>query len=165
MVIGGHPTHPISYILLIFCVLVLVLSALSALSAFWKLLRFKLLILKIRPTGFRMTSFRRLHFPKAEFGSRKSNSFPWSCAMELFMQGSSTKKMLCDHNRHRAALKGTNLRGRTPICGFLRVPAVFCETQRFSAKICISQMLCFLLFPNICRRSGRIFSADFWRIL
>ena len=27
----------------------------------------------------------------------------------------------------RAALKGTDLREQTPICGFLRVPAVFCE--------------------------------------
>ena len=43
---------------------------------------------------------------------------------------------------YRAALKGTNLRGQTPICGFLRVPAGFCDF--FSAKICVSQKLCFL---------------------
>ena len=34
---------------------------------------------------------------------------------------------------NRAALKGTNLRGQTPICGFLRVPAVFCGFLRKSA--------------------------------
>ena len=47
----------------------------------------------------------------------------------------------------RAALKGTNLRGQTPICGFLRVPAVFCGFLRKSAvfcEICVSQMLRFL---------------------
>ena len=40
-------------------------------------------------------------------------------------------------------LKGTNLRGQTPICGFLRVPAVFCgscENQRFFCEN--------LRFPN-----------------
>ena len=31
----------------------------------------------------------------------------------------------------RAALKGTNLKGRTPICGLLRKSAVFCENLRF----------------------------------
>ena len=36
----------------------------------------------------------------------------------------------------RAALKGTNLRGQTPICGFLRVPAVFCGFLRKSAVFC-----------------------------
>ena len=40
----------------------------------------------------------------------------------------------------RATLKGTNPRGRTPICGFLRAPAVSCENQRFSTKICASHM-------------------------
>ena len=42
-----------------------------------------------------------------------------------------------------AALKGTNLRGQTPICGFLRVPAKICGFLQKSAKICVSQMLCF----------------------
>ena len=42
--------------------------------------------------------------------------------------------------KNRAALKGTNLRGQTPICNFLQVPAVSCENQHSSAKICI--------FPN-----------------
>ena len=32
-------------------------------------------------------------------------------------------------------LKGTNLRGQTPICGFLRVPAVFCEDLRFPTAL------------------------------
>ena len=36
----------------------------------------------------------------------------------------------------RAALKGTNLRGQTPICGFLRFPAVFCGFLRKSAFFC-----------------------------
>ena len=36
----------------------------------------------------------------------------------------------------KAALKGTNLRGRTPICGFLRVPAVFCGCLRQSVVFC-----------------------------
>ena len=30
------------------------------------------------------------------------------------------------HESGRAALKGTNLRGRTPICGFVQVPVIFC---------------------------------------
>ena len=41
------------------------------------------------------------------------------------------------------ALKGTNLRGQTPICGFLRVPAVFCGFLRKSAVFCEN-----LRFPN-----------------
>ena len=59
-------------------------------------------------------------------------------------------EIFCAHPlpKSRAALKGTNLRGQTPICGFLRVScgfsAVSCENQQFSAKICVSQMLCFL---------------------
>ena len=44
---------------------------------------------------------------------------------------------------NRAALKGTNLRGRTPICSFLRVPAVFCGFLRKSAVSCEN-----LRFPN-----------------
>ena len=43
----------------------------------------------------------------------------------------------------RAALKGTNLRGQTPICGFLRVSAVFCGFLRKSAVFCEN-----LRFPN-----------------
>ena len=44
----------------------------------------------------------------------------------------------------RATLKGTSLRGQTPICGFLRVllfSAVAWENSAVSAKICASQML------------------------
>ena len=37
----------------------------------------------------------------------------------------------------RAALKGTNLRGQTPICGFLRVPAVFCVDMLSSGDLSI----------------------------
>ena len=36
---------------------------------------------------------------------------------------------------NRAALKGTNLRGQTPICNFLRFSAVSCENLRFDAKM------------------------------
>ena len=43
-----------------------------------------------------------------------------------------------------AALKGTNLRGQTPICGFLRAPA--CGFRQFPAEICgFCENLC---FPN-----------------
>ena len=66
----------------------------------------------------------------------------------------------------RDALKGTNLRGQTPICGFLRLPAVFCgflrfsavscENQRFPAKICVSQMLCFLGKGENLQKSAKI---------
>ena len=55
----------------------------------------------------------------------------------------------------RAARKGTNLKGQTPICNF---PRVSCENLRFSAKISFSQVLC---FPGIIegenqRKSARI---------
>ena len=40
---------------------------------------------------------------------------------------------------HRGPRKGTNLRGQTPICGFLRVPAVFCGFLRKSAVFCENQ--------------------------
>ena len=43
----------------------------------------------------------------------------------------------------RAALKGTNLRGQTPICGFLRFPAKICGFLRKSAVSCEN-----LRFPN-----------------
>ena len=73
------------------------------------------------------------------------------------------KKNQSHLNFHRAALKGTNLRGQTPICGFLRIPAVFCrfsavscENQRFSAKSCASQMLCFLGKGENLQESARI---------
>ena len=36
----------------------------------------------------------------------------------------------------RAALKGTNPRGQTPICGFLRVPVLFYGFLRNSAVFC-----------------------------
>ena len=60
---------------------------------------------------------------------------------------SSSQKVLRSlwdaQNNSRAALKGTNLRGQTPICGFLRVPAVFCGFLRKSAVFCEN-----LRFPN-----------------
>ena len=43
----------------------------------------------------------------------------------------------------RATLNGTNLRGQTPICGFLRVPAVFGHFLRKPAVFCEN-----LYFPN-----------------
>ena len=52
-----------------------------------------------------------------------------------------TLRTLENPRKYRAALKGTNLGGQTPICGFLRVPAAFCgflENLRFPAKICVS---------------------------
>ena len=45
--------------------------------------------------------------------------------------------------QHRAALKLTNLRGQTPICGFLRVPVLFCGFLQKSAVFCKN-----LCFPN-----------------
>ena len=56
----------------------------------------------------------------------------------------------------RAALKGTNLRGQTPICGFLRKSAVFCGFLRKSAVFCISQMLCFLRKGENLQESAKI---------
>ena len=52
----------------------------------------------------------------------------------------------------------TNLRGQTPICGFMRVPAVFCKSQslQFSAKICVSQMLRFLGEGENLQKSAKI---------
>ena len=50
---------------------------------------------------------------------------------------------LLSRSKLRAVLKGTNLRGQTPICNFLRVPAVFCEHLRFSVKIRVSQCFVF----------------------
>ena len=55
----------------------------------------------------------------------------------------------------RAALKRTNLRGQTPSCGFLQVLVVFCEDLRFSAKICVSQMLCFLAKRENLQKSAK----------
>ena len=60
----------------------------------------------------------------------------------------------------RAALTGTNLKVQTPICGFLRVPAVFCSSLQRSAvfcKICVSdwQMLRFLGKSEILHRSAK----------
>ena len=46
-------------------------------------------------------------------------------------------------NNYRAARKGTNLRGQTPICGFLLVPAKICGFPRKSAVSCQN-----LRFPN-----------------
>ena len=63
-----------------------------------------------------------------------------TCRVRISLQKPSLKMSPLS----RAALKGTNLRGQTQICGFLRVADVSCEHQRFSAKSRVSQMLCFL---------------------
>ena len=55
----------------------------------------------------------------------------------LSSAGTGKNCALYEGAKSRAALKGTNLRGQTPICGFLRVPAVFCSFLRKSAKICV----------------------------
>ena len=72
----------------------------------------------------------------------------------------TTRHLLSTLLKARAALKGTNLRGRTPICGFLRVPAVFCgflrKNRRFPAKICVSPMLRFPGKGENQRKSARI---------
>ena len=41
-------------------------------------------------------------------------------------------------------------------CGFLRFPAVSCENLRFSAKICVSQMLRFLGKGENLQKSAKI---------
>ena len=64
------------------------------------------------------------------------------CKPYVIVQSSFETK-LCNATDIRAALKGTNLRGQTPICGFLRVPAVFCGFLRKSAVFCEN-----LRFPN-----------------
>ena len=49
----------------------------------------------------------------------------------------------------RAALKGTNVGGQTPICNFLQES---CGFLRVSARICASQTLCFLgRGENLCK--------------
>ena len=58
--------------------------------------------------------------------------------------------------RRRAALKGTNLRGQTPICGFLRVPAVFCGFLRKSAVFCENLRFPNALFSRKRRESAKI---------
>ena len=66
--------------------------------------------------------------------------------------------VITQHHMQRgggAALKGTNLRGRSPICGFLRVPAVFCE------KICVSQRVRFLRKGEICKISELLRKSAF----
>ena len=61
------------------------------------------------------------------------------------------------YTRTRAALKGTNLRGQTPICGFLRVPAVFCGFLRKSAVFLRKSAFpkCFVFKENL-RESAKI---------
>ena len=56
----------------------------------------------------------------------------------------------------RAALKGTNLRGQTPICGFLRVPAIFCGFLRKSAVFCENPRFPNALFSRKRRESAKI---------
>ena len=56
----------------------------------------------------------------------------------------------------RAALKGTNLRGQTPICGFLRVPAVLGGFLRKAAVFCENLRLPNALFSKKRRESAEI---------
>ena len=56
----------------------------------------------------------------------------------------------------RDALKGTNLRGQTPTCGFLRVPAVFCGFLRKSAVSCENLRFPDALFSSKRRESAKI---------
>ena len=105
-----------------------------------------------------MAPFRRPFLQSADFsagfGARSAVRFPQGPGIEQFRSRPSGLKISSDQSwieffdeaHSRAALKGTNLRGQTPICNFLRVPAVFdvsCENQRFSPKICVFQMICF----------------------
>ena len=55
-----------------------------------------------------------------------------------------------------AALKGTNLRGQTPICNFLRVPAVFCSFLRKSTISCENLRFPNALFSRKSRESAKI---------
>ena len=55
-----------------------------------------------------------------------NHNSPQSCCEEV-------EVTIPNHAIRRAALKGTNLRGQTPICGFLWVPAAFCGFLRKSA--------------------------------
>ena len=60
----------------------------------------------------------------------------------------------CAFSTHRAVLKRANVRGQTPICGFLRVPVIFvasCEYLRFSAKICVFGVLFFQAKAQMCK--------------
>ena len=57
---------------------------------------------------------------------------------------------------YRAALKGTNLRGQTPICGFLRVPAAFCGFLRKSAVSCENPRFPSALFSRKRRESAKL---------
>ena len=56
----------------------------------------------------------------------------------------------------RAALKGTNLRGQMPICGFLRVPAKICGFLRQSAVFCENLRFPNALFSGKRRESAKI---------
>ena len=56
----------------------------------------------------------------------------------------------------RATLKGTNLRGQTPICNFLRVPAIFCGFLRKSAVFCENLRVPNALFSRKRRESAKI---------
>ena len=56
----------------------------------------------------------------------------------------------------RAALKGTNLRGQTPICGFLRVAAKICGFLRKSAVFCENLRFPNALFSRKRRESAKI---------
>ena len=62
---------------------------------------------------------------------------------ESFHFESLREKKISDFKSfYRAVLKGTNLRGQTPICGFVRVPAfsaVSCEICAFPRKSALPQ--------------------------
>ena len=61
-------------------------------------------------------------------------TLPGICRSRFSCLWFSMTTWTCSGQRQtRATLKGTNLRGQTPICGFLRV---FCGFLRFPARIC-----------------------------
>ena len=67
------------------------------------------------------------------------------------------KKLMCfSVTIIRAALQGTNLRGQTPICGFLQVPVVFYGFLRKSAAFCENLRFPNALFSKKRRESAKI---------
>ena len=98
------------------------------------------LIHSIHPNTF--TPFTRIVATK--YGSLRAlqAKIPKKISKRVFLEHSSAdpQNFLGTsglENSDRATPKGTNLRGQTPICGFLQAPAVFCGFLRKS-----SQMLC-----------------------
>ena len=89
-----------------------------------------------------------------EGGARQSPSMCIPLTHWFLQRGSDLQK-----EKVRALLKGTNLKGQTPICNLLQVPAVFCgscESLRLSAKSCASQTFGFLGKGETLQKSVRI---------